>query len=110
MSQQTNKTKVEHSAFRERLYEIIFEADTPEGKLFDVALLGAILLSVIVVMLETVPQIQEKYGILFMPWNGYSQSSLLLNTSYGFIRSIVHVDIYYLSMVLLIFSRYCPPI
>ena len=70
MSQQTNKTKVEHSAFRERLYEIIFEADTPEGKLFDVALLGAILLSVIVVMLETVPQIQEKYGITFyaMEW------------------------------------------
>lgn len=65
MSQPSNNTRVEHSPFRERLYEIIFEADTPEGKLFDVALLGAILLSVIVVMLETVPQIHDKYFVTF---------------------------------------------
>lgn len=39
--------------FRERLYQVIFEADTPAGKTFDVALLIAILLSVVVVMLET---------------------------------------------------------
>ena len=32
---------------RDRLHEIIFEADTPAGKLFDVALLWAILLSVV---------------------------------------------------------------
>jgi len=65
MSQQANNNRVEHSAFRERLYEIIFEADTPEGKLFDVALLGAILMSIIVVMLETVPQFHDKYFVTF---------------------------------------------
>ena len=48
---------------KERLYEIIFEADTPTGKLFDVALLAAILLSVLVIMLESVADYHEKYSL-----------------------------------------------
>ena len=36
------------------LHEIIYEADTPEGKLFDVLLLVLILLSVFVVMLDSI--------------------------------------------------------
>ena len=44
-------------SWRERWYEIIFEADTPAGKLFDVLLLVAILLSVLVVMVESVDSI-----------------------------------------------------
>lgn len=47
-----------------KLHEVIFEADTPAGKWFDVALLIAILASVVVVMLETIPPIREKYGVL----------------------------------------------
>lgn len=43
--------------FKQELYEIIFEADTPGGKLFDVVLLFVILLSVILVILESVPSI-----------------------------------------------------
>ncbi|MCH7798258.1 MAG: ion transporter [Planctomycetes bacterium] len=51
--------------WRERLHEIIFEADTPAGKAFDVALLVAILLSVISVSLETVESIDVRYhGLL----------------------------------------------
>ena len=46
---------------KERLHEIIFEADTPAGKLFDVILLVAILLSVGIVMLETTPTYGKKY-------------------------------------------------
>jgi voltage-gated potassium channel len=42
------------SSWRERLYIIIFEADTPAGKTFDIFLLIAILLSVLAVMLESV--------------------------------------------------------
>ena len=53
------------SPFRERLYEIIFEADTPKGKAFDIILLAFILVSVIVVMLETVPALDAKYKFLF---------------------------------------------
>ena len=47
---------------KEKLHEIIFEADSPIGKLFDVILLWAILLSVGVVFLESVPNISAKYG------------------------------------------------
>lgn len=44
---------------KNKLYEIIFEADTPAGKLFDVVLLFVILLSVALVMLESVPGIRH---------------------------------------------------
>lgn len=47
--------------WKHRLHEIIYEADTPAGKYFDVALLIAILFSVLVVMLESVASIDEKY-------------------------------------------------
>ena len=47
--------------WRKRLHEIIFEADTPAGKTFDVVLLFLIGLSVIVVMLESVGSIQSRY-------------------------------------------------
>ena len=50
--------------WKKRLYEIIFEADTPAGKLFDVSLLIVIVLSTIAVMLETVPQF-SRYASLF---------------------------------------------
>ena len=48
--------------FRLRLHEIIFEADTPAGKAFDVGLIICIIASVIVVMLDSVPSIQKDYG------------------------------------------------
>lgn len=50
---------------RARIHEIIFEADTRMGKLFDVVLLIAILLSVLVVMLESVSELGAKYGLYF---------------------------------------------
>lgn len=46
------------------MHDIIYEADTPAGKLFDVVLLWAILLSVLAVMLESVNWIEEDYGDL----------------------------------------------
>lgn len=46
---------------KETLYEIIFEADTKAGKLFDIVLLVVILISVVLVMLESVPSIALKY-------------------------------------------------
>lgn len=48
--------------WRHHLHEIIFEADTRAGKAFDVALLWAILLSVLAVMLDSVAAIREAYG------------------------------------------------
>lgn len=43
---------------KDKLYEIIFEADTPSGKFFDVVLLVIILFSVVLVLLESVPSIR----------------------------------------------------
>ncbi len=57
----TNKKK---TSWRHRLHEVIYEADTPSGKLFDVILLIAILASVLLVMLESVKSINDKYGEL----------------------------------------------
>ena len=48
-------------SIKEELYEIVFEADTPSGKLFDLVLLFVILVSVILVMLESVPSIARNY-------------------------------------------------
>lgn len=45
-----------------KLHEIIFEADTPSGKWFDILLLWAIVLSVLAVMLESVESIANVYG------------------------------------------------
>ncbi len=43
------------AGWRLRLHTIVFEADTPAGRAFDLALIGLILLSVIVVSVETIP-------------------------------------------------------
>ncbi len=48
-------------SWKEKLYIIIFEADTPAGKAFDVALLFAIGLSVLLVMLESVRGFENEY-------------------------------------------------
>jgi hypothetical protein len=50
--------------FRAGLHEIIFEADTPGGKLFDVLLILSIVASVILVMLDSVSSIRHSYGRL----------------------------------------------
>lgn len=52
--------------WRHRLYTIIFEADTPGGRAFDVALLWAIVLSVVLVSLESVGSIRAAYGPLLV--------------------------------------------
>ncbi len=44
-------------SLRQHLYEIIFEADTPAGRAFNVALLSCILLSVAVIALESVESV-----------------------------------------------------
>jgi voltage-gated potassium channel len=50
---------------KEKLYIIIFEADTFWGKAFDIALLLAIVLSVITVALESVQSLNQSYQNLF---------------------------------------------
>ncbi len=47
--------------WKHRLHEVIYEADTPAGKLFDIVLLITILLSVLFVALESVASIDAVY-------------------------------------------------
>ncbi|MEZ4688229.1 MAG: ion transporter [Bacteroidia bacterium] len=51
-------------SLKQKIFDIIFEADTPSGKAFDVALLVLILLSVIIIMMESVPEYDDEYGSL----------------------------------------------
>ncbi len=48
--------------WKERLHEIIYEADTKAGRRFDVILLWLIVLSIAVVMLESVSSINNEHG------------------------------------------------
>ena len=50
---------------KKKLHEIIFEADTPSGKLFDVILFIFIFISVILVILETLPGVENHYRQIF---------------------------------------------
>lgn len=45
-----------------KIYEIIFESDTREGRLFDIILLSSIVLSVVIVLLESVQDIKSDWG------------------------------------------------
>ena len=54
------------SPWRNRIHEIIFEAETIEGRLFDILLIASILLSVLVVMLDSVQSLKLKYGAILL--------------------------------------------
>lgn len=58
------------NTWKEKLHQIIYEADTPAGKLFDIILLFFILFSIVLVMLESVKSIDDKYHNLinFCEW------------------------------------------
>ena len=48
--------------WREKVYTVIFEAETRTGRAFDLVLIGAILISVTVVVLSSVASVAERYG------------------------------------------------
>lgn len=50
--------------WRFRMHEIIYEADTLSGKLFDIGLILAIIISLIAVMLESIASVRVRYGEL----------------------------------------------
>ena len=49
-------------AWRAWLHEVIFEADTPLGRAFDISLMVAIIASVVAVLLESVASIRTQFG------------------------------------------------
>lgn len=56
--------------WKHNFYEIIFESESKAGKAFDIALLIIILLSVVLVIIESVPRFNEEYGdaLRIMEW------------------------------------------
>ncbi len=48
--------------WRATVHEVIFEADTPAGKGFDILLIASIVLSVAAVMLDSVSSVSERHG------------------------------------------------
>ncbi len=61
MGSEQRQDELTLAPWQRRMHEVIFEADTTAGKAFDVVLLIVILLSVIVVMLDSVQTINREY-------------------------------------------------
>jgi len=55
--------KKPRNPLRARLHEIIFEADTKAGRIFDLALIWCILISVLAVMLDSVTALRTQNGV-----------------------------------------------
>jgi voltage-gated potassium channel len=55
-----------YSKLKKKVYNIIFEAETPSGKAFDIGLIICILLSIVVIMLESVDSIKLSIGELLL--------------------------------------------
>jgi voltage-gated potassium channel len=50
------------AGWRRRLFEVVFESDTRAGRVFDLALIWAILASVATVVLESIASVRARYG------------------------------------------------
>jgi voltage-gated potassium channel len=61
-SPRVERVLASRAQWRQEVYRIIFEHDTPAGKGFDILLIAAILLSVTAVMLESVAEISIRHG------------------------------------------------
>jgi voltage-gated potassium channel len=59
-----NEVQSKRTPWRDTLHEIIFEAETPAGKWFDILLIVSIIASVLAVMLDSVSGISKNYGSL----------------------------------------------
>ncbi len=59
----------EGASWRQSAYDIIFLADTPAGRWFDIGLLLAILMSIVVISLETVPEYRDNEAWMLRLWS-----------------------------------------
>ena len=60
MNQEEAEEAPRGNTLRARVHQIVFEADTPAGRAFDVGVIGLILLSIVTVSLETVPGLSAR--------------------------------------------------
>lgn len=62
----SSPTAAKTTGWRSRLHDVIYESNTAAGKAFDISLLLAILISILVVVLDSVPQYHTRYGTFFL--------------------------------------------
>ncbi len=78
--------------WQRRWYEIIFEAESPAGKAFDVGLLVVILVSIAVVMLESLPDLElEKMHPQLIGWLHSIEWAITLLFSVEFVMRLACV-------------------
>jgi voltage-gated potassium channel len=58
-------SEIKPEDWRSKIYRIIYHADTPVGKWFDIILILAIVISVLTIILDSVVHLNLKYGKLF---------------------------------------------
>ena len=88
-----NEVQSAFTRYQNKAHEIIFEADTPAGRFFDVALITVILLSVGVVMLDSVQALNDTYGVIFnaLEW----LFTILFTVEYALRLSCVRSPLHY---------------
>jgi voltage-gated potassium channel len=59
-------SKRQQTPLQQRFYEVIFGTETPAGKWFDIVLILVILVSVAVIMLDSIPKLHAHYGPLYL--------------------------------------------
>lgn len=55
----------DHTSWQYKLYVIIFQANTPMGRLFDISLFCLILVNILLLLLESVESISARYAYVF---------------------------------------------
>jgi len=64
MNPYSNEAETPEGASRAYLYRVVFEAETPLGRAFDIVLIASIIFSVVIVMLDSVIAIREVHNDL----------------------------------------------
>lgn len=64
------KSISKYNQFRNKVYTVIYKSDTVSGRLFDLILLGVIVISIILIMLETVEGFRTEYRpqLILIEW------------------------------------------
>ena len=74
--------------WRKKIHEIIYESDTREGRLFDIVLIWVIVISIVLVMLESVKSLDQKYHDFFY----YSEWIITILFTIEYILRIITVN------------------